>query len=242
MAKHKIKARLKDNPLTSEPNDFSAVVNPERSLTIKDICESSSSRGGADISASSMSHAVELFLKEMAYVLCDGFSVNTGYFTAVPSIRGVFNSPKESFNADKHTLLFQFTQGESMRKEIANVEIEIEGVLESGTEILQVTDVKSNTVNELLTPFFNLKIIGSKIKIVGDHPEIGVRFVMVEDPNAWFDVDPSDLVTNNPSELMIIIPDMPSEVYKLQITTQFSGSNLLKEPRTVTFDKELRVL
>ena len=241
MAKHKIKARLKDNPLTSEPNDFSAVVNPERSLTIKDICESSSSRGGADISASSMSHAVELFLKEMAYVLCDGFSVNTGYFTAVPSIRGVFSSPKETFNADKHTLLFQFTQGEAMRKEIANVEVEIEGVLEAGTEILQVTDVKSNTVNELLTPRYNLKILGSKIKIVGDHGDIGVRFVWAEDPNSWIDVEPSDLVTNNPSELIIIIPDIPSGVYKLQVTTQYAVGRLLKEPRTVIFEKELTV-
>ena len=242
MAKHKIKARLKDNPLTSDLNDFSAVVNPERSLTIKDICESSSSRGGADISASSMSHAVELFLKEMAYVLCDGFSVNTGYFTAVPSIRGVFNNPKENFSADKHTLLFQFTQGETMRKEIANVEIEIEGVLESGTEILQVTDVKSNTVNEFLTPNFNLKIVGSKIKIAGDHRDVGVRFVLADDPNGWIVVDPSDFVVNNPSELIIIIPEMSSGEYKLQIITQFSGSNLLKEPRAVTFDKELTVL
>ena len=37
---HKIKAGLYDNALTENPNDFIARVLSERSLSVKDICES----------------------------------------------------------------------------------------------------------------------------------------------------------------------------------------------------------
>ena len=242
MAKHKIRAKLYDNLLTPNPNDFSARVISERSLTIRDICESSATRGGADISAPAMQHSTEFFLKEMAYLLCDGFSVNTGYFTAVPSIRGAFNSPNENFNSDKHSILFQFTQGEAMRKEIANVDVEILGVAEAGTEIMQVTDVKTGSVNDQITPNRNLKIIGSKIKLAGDHPDLGLVFIDETNPSNIFMVEMDEFVVNNPSELIIVIPeDMPIGQYKLQLTTQYAVGSMLKTPRTVVFDKILTV-
>ena len=242
MAKHKIRVKLYDNLLTPNPNDFLARVVSERSLTIRDICESSATRGGADVSAPAMQHGVELFLKEMAYLLCDGFSVNTGYFTAVPSIRGAFSSPTENFNSNKHSILFQFTQGDTLRKEIANVEIEILGVAESGTEIMQVTDVKTGSVNDLITPNRNLKIIGSKIKLAGDHPDLGLAFIDETNPSNIFKVEMDEFVINNPSELIIVIPeDLPIGQYKLQLTTQYGGTKSLKTPRTVVFDKILTV-
>ncbi|MCL2101260.1 MAG: hypothetical protein FWH22_06055 [Fibromonadales bacterium] len=92
MAQHKIKAQLYDNVLTEAPNDFIARVVSEKSLDIKDIAQSATKRGGADVSATAMEHAVNLWLKEMAYLLCDGFAVNTGWFMAAPKIRGTFNS------------------------------------------------------------------------------------------------------------------------------------------------------
>ena len=140
-------------------------------------------RGVADISAAAMQHGVQLFLKEMAYLLCDGFSVNTGYFTAVPSIRGNFNSPNEHFDSDKHTILFQFNQGETLRKELPSIDVEIEGVAEAGTEIMQVTDIKTGSVNDLLTPNRNLRMVGSRLKLAGDHPEVGLVFINSETEN-----------------------------------------------------------
>ncbi len=110
---HKIKAYLYDNYLTKDnPNDYIARVSSERSLNIEEICLSAVMRGGADVSASAMKHAAELFLKEMAYhLLCDGYSVNTGYFTASALIRGVFDSPSEDFTQGMHAILFRFNQG-----------------------------------------------------------------------------------------------------------------------------------
>lgn len=238
--RHSIKANLYDNPLTDDPNDFIARVSTERTLNVNDICDSAVSRGGADISASAMSHGVELFLKEMAYQLCDGFSVNTGYFTASPLIKGVFNSADEKFNAAKHSVAFQFNQGDTLRKELAGVEVSIQGVADSSIAVLQVTDVKTGSVNDQLTPNRNLKIKGYKLKLAGDNAAVGVYFVN-KDTAERTKVDASDIVTNNPSELVIVIPALAAGAYTLEAVSQYSVGASLKEPRTASFDKALTV-
>ena len=237
---HRVKAYLYDNLLTEDPNDFTAKVSSERTLSVADVCNSAVTRGGASVSAADMEHNVNLFLKEMGYQLCDGFSVNTGYFMATTLIKGVFNSPTESFDPSKHSVIFQFNQGDTLRKEITNIEVEIMGVADNSITITQVTDVKSGSVNDVITPNRNLKIKGYKVKIAGDNPAVGVSFFN-ETTATTYPVDPSDMVTNNPSELIIITPTLPAGTYTLKVTSQYSGSVMLKEPRTATFDKPLTV-
>jgi hypothetical protein len=238
---HRIKAILFPNWLTDDPNDYSARVVSERSLSVSEICSTAVNRGGATTTAEGMEHNVNLFLKEMAYQLCDGFSVNTGYFTATTLIRGVFNSPTETFNPEKHSLIFQFNQGVTLRKELDSIEVNITGVGESSIAVAEVTDVKTGSVNDLLTPNRNLKIRGYKLKLVGDHPEVGVYFVN-EATAERTKVDATDVVTNNPSELIIVIPALAAGIYTLEVSSQFSGSSTpLKEVRTSKFEKVLTV-
>ncbi|MCL1911750.1 MAG: DUF4469 domain-containing protein [Leptospirales bacterium] len=51
------------------------------------------------------------------------------------------------------------------------------------------------------------------------------------------------MVANNPSELIVVTPDLAPGVYKVEIVTQFgnggSAKHLLKEPRTALFDRVL---
>jgi len=71
---------------------------------------------------------------------------------------------------------------------------------------------------------------------------MGVLFIN-QDTQARTPVEAGDIVTNNPSELIIVIPALVAGTYKLAVTTQFSkGGNLLKEPKTVIFDRTLTVV
>ncbi len=188
-----------------------------------------------------MEHCVGLFLKEMGYLLSDGYSVNTGYFTATPLIKGVFNSTTEAFNPSKHSVLFQFNQGVTLRNMLSDISVEIMGVAESGISIAQVTDVKTGLSNDRITPNRNLRIKGSKLKVVGENESIGIYFVH-ETTGTRTKVDPTDIVTNNPSELVIVTPELVAGGYTLEVASQYGGSTLLKEPRTAVFDKTLSVL
>jgi hypothetical protein len=237
---HKIKAYLYENLLTEDPNDYVARVSSERTLGVSEVCNSAVSRGGADTSAQTMEHNVMLFLQEMDYLLKDGYSVNTGYFTAGAQIKGVFNSAKETFNPAKHSVYILFNMGETTRNGLSDVTVDIMGVAETGIEIAQVTDVKTGSVNDKLTPSRNLRIKGSKLKIAGSDASVGVYFLK-EGTTESIKVDVADIVTNNPSELIIVIPALASGGYKIKVVTQFTGNILLKSPRTTVFEKILTV-
>jgi hypothetical protein len=47
----------------------------------------------------------------------------------------------------------------------------------------------------------------------------------------------------NPSELLIVIPELPAGSYQLEVATQYSNNKQqwLKAPRTAVFDKALTV-
>jgi hypothetical protein len=242
LRRHKIRAELYDNVLTEDPNDFAARVIADKPLNSIDVCNYATQRGGADVSAKAMNHAVDLFLGEMVYLLCNGFTVNTGVFSVRPKIKGVFNKATEQFNPEKHKISFDFNQGLKLRRELANVSVEITGVSKVTFFIDEVEDIESESISDLLTPNRNLRISGSKIKISGESAENGVYFVNQE-TNERVKVS-SKIPVNKPSELMVVIPSLAAGAYKLEIVTQFSGNSKLplKETRSALFDKVLNVL
>jgi hypothetical protein len=238
---HTIKAWLYENLLTEDKNDFAARVSAERTLSVRDICQSAVARGGADINAAAMEHAVDLFHREMAYRLCDGFSVNTGWYGASMHIRGVFDSPAEPFNPEKHSILAEFHQGAELRRELAAVSVSILGRAEANFFIAQVTDMRTGSVNDLLTPGRNARIAGSKLKIAGKDDACGVYFANA-DTQERIKVDTMDIVENQNARLLVVIPALAAGTYKLEITTQYTGGSAsLKEPRTTVFDRSLTV-
>ncbi|MDR0613174.1 MAG: hypothetical protein LBG45_06830 [Dysgonamonadaceae bacterium] len=68
------------NTLSDNQNDYIAKVESQRSPDISQICESAATRGRTDITAKSMEHAVELFLEELEFPICSGFSANFKIF------------------------------------------------------------------------------------------------------------------------------------------------------------------
>jgi hypothetical protein len=107
-----------------------------------------------------------------------------------------------------------------------------------------VHDVKSNTTNNRVTRGGSVKITGHNLKVTGIEPSVGIEFISVEDPEAIYPVPAQDIVINNPSELLIIAPQMVTgEEVQLKVTTQYSGnSNNLKMPRSITFERKLTVI
>ena len=173
----------------------------------------------------------------------DGYTINTGYFTAHVQIRGTFESATDTFDPKRHPLLFLFNQGPLLRKETPNLEIQIMGVGDNVIFISHVVDKKTGAANEVLTPGGMLKIKGSKLKIVGDKPEIGVYFQNANYPAEEHKVADNDIIVNNPGELIVEIPPYLSygQEYKLIIRNQYTGAALLKDVREGVFDKVLIV-
>lgn len=238
---HHIKAYLHQNQLTDDPDDFTAKVSSERTLGIPEVCLSAVGRGGAPGTAGAMEQNVRFFFEEMLYLACDGYSINTGYFILDVQIKGVFNKPVEKFNPDKHSIYFRYVQGDASRKQIPTIEVTIMGLADVQPAIREVIDVKTGALNSFLTPGKALRINGEKIKVAGGHPDVGVWFVS-EASGERFRVDNDEFITNNPSELAVMIPGLAAGTYTLEVVTQFNGGGSpLKNPRTATFAKPLTV-
>jgi hypothetical protein len=229
----KIKAFLYKNPLTDDPNDYIARVESQRPLGIKELCESAVTRGGADVSAKAMEHAVGLFLDELEYQLCNGFSVNTKTFTAAPHIKGVFNSSHEPFDPAKHHLLCEFQQGVQLRKKLTETEVIIEGVQENVFFVDRVKDLFTGKTDGTVTPGKVTELRGHNIKVAGNDPSVGI-WLHILSTGADYYVGLDAVAVNEPSRLLVQLPTMGyNSPHELRITTQYTqNGKLLEQPRT----------
>ncbi|NJO68355.1 MAG: DUF4469 domain-containing protein [Bacteroidetes bacterium] len=151
----------------------------------------------------------------------------------------MFVNAKEKFNPSKHSVSFLFKQGELLRQELKNLRVDILGIAKNVMFISGVIDLKTGSVNNIITPNRNLNIKGSKIKIAGNS-ETGVYLNRLETEER-IKIETQDLVVNHPSELMIVLPDLLPGKYKLEVVTQYSGNALLKAPRSCVFEEILTV-
>ena len=148
----KIKAYLYDNTVTGKSGDLIARVQSDRSLGVRDICRLATTHGGSGISPEAMEYAVRLWMGEMAYNLCDGFSVNTGWFTASPSIRGAFEHDGDKFNPEKHPVFFEFHQRNRLRELLKDVTVAVPALAAGAYYVEVVTQYGNHSKTLLQTP------------------------------------------------------------------------------------------
>jgi len=112
----------------------------------------------------------------------------------------------------------------------------------TGTVVNTVFDMLSATENSRITPGGGVNLSGTRLKIAGDHPAVGVSLVHSE-TNIVTRISFPSIMVNTPSRLSFIVPtELAPGDYKLSICTQFSPSGgLLKQAKTYYFDYLLQV-
>ena len=238
---HTIKAELQPNLLKNNQGTFKAQTIAYQTLGIKDICHSLANKPGTGVNPDALEYHVRLFLEEMGELLTDGFAINTGYFAASASIRGSFKHKNDIFDSKRHSVNFKFSQGAVLRKKAAETQAEILHVVSNSYGIQSVKDNHSHSENELLTPGNALHIKGLKLKLTGNHPDVGVYFIS-ETTGECSKVPTTDVLNNLNNQLLIVIPDLQPDTYRLKHITQYAGNSIpLAEVRSTTFAPILRV-
>lgn len=226
---YSLQVRLFENKLKKDKGTFFAKVKSSNVMNIEEICKQAELRGGSSIKANIMKNAVEEFFKEMAYKLASGISVNTGYFTATPSIKGVFKSANDIFDKDRHSIRFRFNQGNKMREEVSKVNVEIVGLNPNDAYLDYVCDLTTMSENEMVTANKIIKLGGNKIKVFGDDESVGVYFTNTETKQKT-KVPMSDISDNGIKSITLLVPDLDPGFYSITIQTQYtSGATATKE-------------
>jgi hypothetical protein len=229
---HTIKVRLHPNNLPGAEGTYLARVSNEALLSIENVAASLKERGGFTGNYHDLVMHVRQFFDEMAYQLCDGFAVNTGYFSIHPNVGGVFNSPHEEPDTKKHPVSFSFHARPRLRELARHITVKAKGTV-SGL-IDRITDLCSGAVNATVTPGGLFSIGGLKIKVKGNNTDCGVYFVSADDNSQRFKVS-KHLAVNTNLKVSGIVPALPQGNYFIEIKTQYTVGGIdLKEPRTIS--------
>ena len=230
---------LDDNPLTKDnPNDRRARVVNQRTYTEVDLAEAIAGRniGISKLeSLAGLEAQAEFIMKWVA----EGNTVNlrtAHYHFSIPGVYEEDEYPKEA--------VIRITPSKELAEIAKKVPLRhVEPV--APMRINFIHDVKSNTTNDKVTRGGTVKISGHNLKIMGkEGVAVGAEFISREDPDAIYPIPAVDVIVNNPSELIVIAPQMVAgEPVVFRVTTQYtSGGTLLKAPRSFTFEKELTVV
>ncbi|MDR0722642.1 MAG: DUF4469 domain-containing protein [Treponema sp.] len=231
---HRIRVKLYPNYLPHVAGGCIARKDNEASLSIEEVCGALKNRGGFTGNYHDLVEYVKQFFDEAAYQRCDGFAVNTEYFSIHPNLGGTFDKLTEGHDTQKHPVSFRFRTLTPLRSLAEHSVVEVEGLAQVNGYIDEVVDVNTEAVNETLSPGGPFSIAGHKIKVAGADPEVGVYFVSQADPSLQVKVS-GHFAENTGSKVIGLIPALSAGTWKAAIKTQYtgSGSTMLKSPRVI---------
>jgi hypothetical protein len=231
---HRIRVKLYPNYLPHVEGAYIVRTDSEASLSIEQVCAALKNRGGFTGNYEDLVEYVKRFFDEAAYQLCDGFSVNTGYFSVHPNVGGTFNAVNEAHDKKKHPITFRFRTLAALRTLAEQIEVEIEGLADTQGYIDEFIDITTGALNETATPGGQFSVSGHKIKVTGEDPACGVYFVSEADPVQELPAA-GHLAENAASKIIGMIPSLTAGAWKVVVKTQFtgSGSTSLKAPRVI---------
>ncbi|MDR1455356.1 MAG: DUF4469 domain-containing protein [Tannerella sp.] len=179
---------------------------------------------------------VQVFLRECALAVSEGYNVVTSLFHATIGFNGTVYAKDLGHNvpAGQVNARIALTQGEYAREEIGNLTVSVaEQPAPTGPIIQDVTNPVSGVSDTLNTGAMAL-IQGMRLAVRGDRPdEIGVFFTAA-DGTASVYIPAGQLSPNTPTRLQFVLPAgvIPGE-WRVKVATQ-SGSSAR------VFTKEIR--
>jgi len=242
---YEIRTKLYPNTLPKVEGKYIARTNSRKSLSIEEICMTLKRRTAYDGEYNSTVKAVKAYFEELAYQVCNGRTVNTGYFSIYANIGGTFNSQRDIHDREKNPISFRVRFLSRMTRLIEFIRVEIEGMADTNGFIDEFFDGSTQSTNDIISGNDVFSITGEKIKVIddGNHPECGVFFVNSEKPSERFKVT-RYLIENTSTKINGVTPVLfAPATYRIEIVTQYNGSSkgFLKQPRTIVSDFELMV-
>lgn len=209
---------LLDNPVTPDTTDFKAQPVSNGSKDVNDLVEYMIARGSTVTKAEAGANLQE-FMEAAAFFLKEGYTLNLPLFKAGFSISGVFTSENDVFDANRHQLNINLQAGAELKdlpRQIKLAKTEGNPALPLPKTLL---DVSTQSVNDRLTPGGTVKVVGRRMKIDVDAPTQGVFLI-----NGTKTVPVTTLVTNRPSELVMVLPNLAQGTYTLEVRGTVNGA------------------
>lgn len=230
---NKLKGWITPNSVTKDPNDKILILDAAGNVGHEQIYKEMREED-TGLRQETLIHVVSLYERIVARFLMNGYNVNTGLFYAVPRFTGLIEGGK--WDPIKNNIYVSFSQDKVLREEIAKTEVVIQGEKNDVMYILETEDKKTGLKDGSMTPGRNFVVRGAYIKVVGDDASVGITFTN-KSTKTVVKLDNDMFATNNPSEVIFVIPTTLTDgEYELNITTQYTKNSglLLKTSRSIS--------
>ncbi len=226
-----IKYALFENNLTSDPDDYNAVVQitagVDTDAIIRRVLDQGSTVTEADLRAS----AADLVKATRSFLL-DGARVHFfGLADFFPRVKGVFSGPTDSFDPARHSVDVAANPGTRIRNEVrAQATVDKVEAVKPAPNPVQFADNGSITTNDQVTVGNIGTVYGSRLKYDKTQADEGVYLVATAGGETK--VANTAVQTNKPSTVLFLIPTgLVAGTYNLEVRARISGGTQLRVGR-----------
>ncbi|GHU03671.1 hypothetical protein FACS1894147_07930 [Spirochaetia bacterium] len=231
---------LKPNTVGTAPVGLHAqTVQTEERTTADFVRVMAETKGGA--TEGEAAQWLDVMRRSFISELSRGCNVNlAGFLSAQATMKGDFPTSDSPFDSTRNTIHGSINFSPAINKILAAMPSRRVSDASSGIYIEHIIDIASGKEDSKLTPGMGERIRGSKIKVAGEHPLVGLYLTDADGNDTK--VALTAIIRNGPAEIEFVCPLLAPGEYTLRITTMFSnGHSLLNAPRSYTFPTPLTI-
>jgi len=193
---------LHENNLTSDPDDYMALVQPVGTAELEDVIERIVAQGSTVTRADIVS-VLEDYHTAIENLVLEGVNVNTPGANYRVSIKGVFTGLTDGFDPNRHQVRAVVSAGRRFRKAVqSRAQAVKDETLVPRPNPAEFTDINTGERNSVLTPGGMAQVTGHRLKFDPADAAQGVYFVAEGGGETKVDV----VGRNKPAHLMFIVP------------------------------------
>ena len=228
-----LRVKLYKNHLLKNEDGYFARLDSMANIGMAQICATMVQRAGHTGNANDLTKTGEDIMEEVAYQLCNGYTVNLGLFSLYLNVGGTFKSEHDTPDHKHHPLSLRVRTHKPFHRLVEATHVQVEGYADASGCIDQYFDEEQGEEGHLYVEGNMFTLHGRGIQIKGDPALVGLYFVPVDEPTAAVKV--ARIIENFPHKIIGIAPATHHQFNRLEIRTQFSsGNTLLKAPRTIS--------
>ncbi len=157
---------------TQNKGSYLARVRTDKSVNLDDIIEQMSAPGSGIMPSEALG-AVSMFFDVLETVLREGHRVNLPLMKIMPSIKGQFMSLDDRFDPNRHSLTFNFTQGEELKKMALKIKPKKTKAKTHVPAIIKLIDFSQQATVTTFKPGMLIEIHGRNL-VLSDDDDTGV--------------------------------------------------------------------
>ncbi len=228
-----IKYYLQPNPITPDPNDQSARVLPNASLSLDDIITRMMQRGTTVTEADARA-VLNLFFEVVCDEVVNGNFINLPIANIRSGISGVFTSATDDFDPARHALRATLSPGTLLNEKMRNARLEKTLQPLPSPVLLEFLNINTNTTNAVLTPGGIGQIIGEELKFNPNNPQEGIFFIATDGTETKVQI----IASRTEGKLVFAIPStLTAGTYTLEVRRAYTKDNVIRKgmlPDTLT--------